>query len=154
MKVLKVLGRLMQELKKYDKMREGTYVPLMRYGKWFISVINPNIEDGKGRTVEYQMFESKREAEAALPALQKKYFDNPNAQVSAVGEHTIADLKRAIKNKAIGLVEISQYLSDPAARKFSELEKEINRLISENKDIVGFDSFLNTKSASRWCTRI
>ena len=142
----KGLGRLMQELKKYDKMREGTYVPLMRYGKWFISVTNPNIEDGKGRTVEYQMFESKREAEAALPALQKKYFDNPNAQVSAVGEHTIADLKRAIKNKAIGLVEISQYLSDPAARKFSELEKEINRLISENKDIVGFDSFLTPRA--------
>ena len=142
----KGLGRLMQELKKYDKMREGTYVPLMRYGKWFISVTNPNIEDGKGRTVEYQMFESKREAEAALPALQKKYFDNPNAQVSEVGEHTIADLKRAIKNKAIGLVEISQYLSDPAARKFSELEKEINRLISENKDIVGFDSFLTPRA--------
>ena len=142
----KGLGRLMQELKKYDKMKEGTYVPLMRYGKWFISVTNPNIEDGKGRTVEYQMFESKREAEAALPALQKKYFDNPNAQVSAVGEHTIADLKRAIKNKAIGLVEISQYLSDPAARKFSELEKEINRLISENKDIVGFDSFLTPRA--------
>jgi len=118
----------------------------MRYGKWFISVTNPNIEDGKGRTVEYQMFESKREAEAALPALQKKYFDNPNAQVSEVGEHTIADLKRAIKNKAIGLVEISQYLSDPAARKFSELEKEINRLISENKDIVGFDSFLTPRA--------
>ena len=142
----KGLGRLMQELKKYDKMREGTYVPLMRYGKYFISVTNPNIEDGKGQTVEYQMFESKREAEAALPILQNKYFDNPNAQVSAVGEHTINELKRSIQKKAIGLVEISQYLSDPAARKFSELEKEVNRLISENKDIVGFDSFLTPRA--------
>ena len=91
-------------------MREGTYVPLMRYGKYFISVTNPNIEDGKGQTVEYQMFESKREAEAALPILQNKYFDNPNAQVSAVGEHTLNELKESIQKKAIGLVEISQYL--------------------------------------------
>lgn len=145
-KSAKGLGRLMQELKKYDKMAQGTYVPLMRYGKWFISVTNPNIEDGKGQTVEYQMFESKREAEAALPILQNKYFDNPNAQVSAVGEHTLNELKKSIQKKAIGLVEISQYLSDPAARKFSELEKEVNRLISENKDIVGFDSFLTPRA--------
>ena len=32
------LGRLMQELKKYDRMREGTYVPFMRFGKFYIKV--------------------------------------------------------------------------------------------------------------------
>ena len=140
------LGRLMQELKKYDRMREGTYVPFMRFGKFYIKVVNPNIKKGEGRTVEYQMFESEKEAQAALSGLQNKYVNDPNAVVSSVNKTTIKELKQAVKDKAISLADIGQYLSESSADTFSKLEPELERIIAENKDIVGFDTFLTPRS--------
>ena len=141
------LGRLMQELKKYDRMREGTYVPFMRFGKFYIKVVNPNIKEGKeGRTVEYQMFESRGEAQAALGGIQNKYVNDSNAVVSTVAETTIKELKQAVKDKAISLADIGQYLSESSANTFSQLEPELERIIAENKDIVGFDTFLTPRS--------
>ena len=114
---------------------------------FILKCVNPNIKEGKeGRTVEYQMFESRSEAQAALGGLQNKYVNDSNAVVSTVAETTIKELKQAVKDKAISLADIGQYLSESSANTFSQLEPELERIIAENKDIVGFDTFLTPRS--------
>jgi hypothetical protein len=53
--------------KDFDRLREKPYFPLMRFGKYSLTVL-----DSAGRVEEFQQFESKREQEAEL-ALQKKH---------------------------------------------------------------------------------
>ena len=136
-------SRLLQTLSKYEAMATGTYVPLMRFGEYYISVVNPNKKaNEEGRTIEYVMFESKREAEAALSDIQNKYINDSNAQVNPVAKQNLAQLKQAVRDKAIGVLEIGQYLSESNAKTFNALQKELELLVKENKDIVGFDQFM------------
>ena len=141
------LGRLLQSLDKYERMATGTYVPLMRFGQYYIKVVNPNKkEKEEGRTVEYIMFESKREAGAALSDIQNKYINDPNATVSPVAKTTLRELKQAVKDKAIGVLDLAPYLSESNAVTFNALMKEVELLIKENKDVTGFDQFMTPRS--------
>ena len=140
-------SRLSQTLEKYERMATGTYIPLMRFGEYYISVVNPNKKEGEeGRSVEYIMYESKREAEAAFPDIQNKYINNSNAQVNPVSKQTLPQLRQKVKDGAIGILDIGQYLSESNAKTFNALQKELEKLVIENKDIVGFDQFMIPRS--------
>ena len=104
----------------------------MRFGQYYIKVVNPNKkEKEEGRTVEYLMFESRREAEAALSNVQNKYINDPNAAVSPVAKTTIKELKEAVRDKAIGVLDLAPYLSESNAVTFNALMKEVELLIKE-----------------------
>ena len=141
------LSRLSQTLAKFEAMATGTYIPLMRFGEYYISVVNPNKKEGEeGRSVDYIMYESKREADAALSDIQNKYINNPNAQVNPVSKQTLPQLKQKVRDGVIGVLDIGQYLSESNAETFSQLQEELERLVVENKDIVGFDQFMIPRS--------
>tara|TARA_R110000772_G_scaffold268625_1_gene396872 strand:+ start:1856 stop:9493 length:7638 start_codon:yes stop_codon:yes gene_type:complete len=169
LKSKKGLGRLLAELKKYDDWSKGTYIPLMRFGKYFVKVTNNNVpkevNSEKGASgaylkegsrtqyvitnpeylLDYQLFETKREAEAAIEGLKTRYQINENATVSTAQKNNIAELKKAVKEKAMGLDGIGAFLSESSAETFKQLEEELKTVIFENRDLVGFDTFLTPR---------
>ena len=162
------LGNLLQELNKFEQWAQGTYVPLMRFGPYFIKVTNPNIpktlpakrtdpgayKDKAGKYVidnpeyllDYQQFESKSDADKALTDIKIKYSDVEGAVVSSVQKQSLKELKDQIKQRAMGLAGIGQYLSESSAKTFKELEAELNQIIAMNNGVTGFDAFMTPRS--------
>ena len=162
------LGNLLQEMKKYEQFAQGTYVPLMRFGEYFIKVTNPNEpkelpskkgaagayknQEGKWVTkndnylLYYEQFESKRDAENKMGDIQAKYGDVEGAVVSTVQKNTIKELKQIVRERGMGLVGIGQYLSESNAQTFKDLEAELNLILALNKNVVGFDAFMTPRS--------
>ena len=162
------LGNLLQELNKFEQWAQGTYVPLMRFGPYFIKVTNPNIpktlpakrtdpgayKDEAGKYVinnpeyllDYQQFESKSDADKALTDIKIKYSDVEGAVVSNVQKQSLKELKDQIKQRAMGLAGIGQYLSESSAKTFKELEAELNQIIAMNNGVTGFDAFMTPRS--------
>ena len=162
------LGNLLQELNMYEQFAQGTYVPLMRFGEYFIKVTNPNEpkelpskkgtagayknQEGKWVTkndnylLYYEHFESKRDAENKMGDIQAKYGDVEGAVVSTVQKNTIKELKQIVRERGMGLVGIGQYLSESNAQTFKDLEAELNLILALNKNVVGFDAFMTPRS--------
>ena len=73
------------------------YVPLMRFGQFYISVSAIETDekgDESKKLLWYQQFETMGEAQAALPGLRVKY---PEADISAPSEMTIDRLRQMIQ---------------------------------------------------------
>jgi hypothetical protein len=161
------LGNLLQELNMYEQFAQGTYVPLMRFGEYFIKVTNPNEpkelpskkgaagaflnQEGKWVTkndnylLYYEQFESKRDAENKMGDIQAKYGDMEGAVVSTVQKNTIKELKQIVRERGMGLVGIGQYLSESNAETFKDLEAELTLILALNKNVVGFDAFMTPR---------
>ncbi len=161
------LYRLASEFAKYEEWKKGDYVPLMRYGKYFVAVINKNekkyidakvgeygsferkvgkktklVKHNPKYLLNYQMFENKAEAERGHADLVASNRTNLQVTVTPVSEVNIAEIKEKIKAGTEGVMDVAQYLSDPQAKIFNEVRPALEAIIAQNKNISGFDTFI------------
>jgi hypothetical protein len=156
------LVKLAAQLKKFEDFKRADYVPLMRYGKFVITIIDKNQEQYlnakatdqgafkyKGKYVilnpkymlRRQHYETKREADEARARFTSQYRENVGVEVRPVMELNEDKLKEQLRQGAITIVDVAQYLSDPKAEIFKAVEGELNDLIKNNKNIADFDQF-------------
>ena len=156
------LVKLAAQLKKFEDFKRADYVPLMRYGKFVITIIDKNQEQYlnakatdqgafkyKGKYVilnpkymlRRQHYETKREADEARARFTSQYREDVGVEVRPVMELNEDKLKEQLRQGAITIVDVAQYLSDPKAEIFKAVEGELNDLIKNNKNIADFDQF-------------
>ena len=164
------LYRLSSEFAKYNEWLKGDYVPLMRFGKYFVAVINKNekkyidakpgeygsferkvgkktklVKHNPKYLLNYQMFENKAEAERGHADLVASNRTNLEVTVTPVSEVNIAEIKEKIKAGVEGVMDVAQYLSDPQAKIFNEVRPALEAIIAQNKNISGFDTFITPR---------
>ncbi len=164
------LYRLSSEFAKYNEWLKGDYVPLMRFGKYFVAVINKNekkyidakpgeygsferkvgkktklVKHNPKYLLNYQMFENKAEAERGHADLVTSNRTNLEVTVTPVSEVNIAEIKEKIKAGVEGVMDVAQYLSDPQAKIFNEVRPALEAIIAQNKNISGFDTFITPR---------
>ena len=156
------LYKLSSEFAKYNEWLKGDYVPLMRYGKYFVAVINKNEKEyidakvgeygsfertvGKNKKkklvkhnpkylLNYQMFENKAEAERGHADLVTSNRTNLEVTVTPVAEVNIEKIKEKITAGVEGVMDVAQYLSDPKADIFNKVRPALEAIIRQNKNI-------------------
>ena len=156
------LVKLAAQLKKFEDFKRADYVPLMRYGKFVVSIVDKNQEQYnkakatdkgafkyKGKWVTLnpkyllrrQHYETKKEADEARARFTSQYRDDVGVEIRPVMELNEDKLKEQLRQGAITIVDVAQYLSDPKAEIFKAVEEELNALIKNNKNIADFDQF-------------
>jgi len=156
------LVKLAAQLKKFEDFKRADYVPLMRYGKFVVSIVDKNQEQYnkaeatdkgafkyKGKYVTLnpkyllrrQHYETKKEADEARARFTSQYREDVGVEVRPVMELNEDKLKEQLRQGAITIVDVAQYLSDPKAEIFKAVEGELNDLIKNNKNIADFDQF-------------
>jgi|TARA_R110000851_G_scaffold7719_1_gene29740 hypothetical protein len=148
------ISQLVGELKTLKENMQGDYIPLMRFGDNFITVVNESVKEKtisakpneagayiyKDKWVkdnpEYYLgryhFESKREAEAARLKLQSAYSGTLGVVVSPINKLTKDNVKDYYREGVTNIIDISQHLSDPKATIFKELKVELDQLAANN----------------------
>ena len=156
------LIKLTGQLKKFEDFKRADYVPLMRYGKFVITIIDKNQEQYldaqatdqgafkyKGKYVTLnpkyllrrQHYETRKEADEARARFTSEYREDVGVEVRPIMELNEDKLKEQLRQGAITIVDVAQYLSDPKAEIFKAVEGELNDLIKNNKNIADFDQF-------------
>ena len=160
------LVKLAGQLQQFEDFKKSDYVPLMRYGKFVITIIDKNQEQYlkatatdkgafkyKGKYVTLnpkyllrrQHYETSREADEARQKFISQYRDNATVEVRPTEELNEAKFKEQLQQGAINIIDVAQYLSDPKAEIFKAVEGELNELVKNNKNIIGFDQFFTPR---------
>jgi len=142
------LAGILQELGQYNRFKQNDYVPLQRYGNFFIAV-----KDDNDNLLEYRMFNKGKfgtkfldEEKEVRQQLTQKY---PNINIAAIPTEavTINNLRRSVNADLQTLDSISQFLSDMNANHYVDLRKELNTLVNKKfgADIRGYSIFLKPR---------
>ena len=142
------LSGILQELGQYNRFKQNDYVPLQRYGNFFIAV-----KDDNDNLLEYRMFNKGKfgtkfldEEKEVRQQLTQKY---PNINIAAIPTEavTINNLRRSVNADLQTLDSISQFLSDINANHYVDLRKELNTLVNKKfgADIRGYSIFLKPR---------
>ena len=147
------LNALLSQAGQVETLNKKMYVPLMRFGKFYISV--SAIEtDEKGKETKkllwYQQFETMGEAQAALPDLRIRF---PEADISAPSEMSIDKLRQMIQEgKGFKNLEyLAQFMSDTNAESYQLILKELREVLAKkglDKDVLGLNQFYIARDKS------
>ena len=142
------LNALVQELFTYKTFKQNDYVPLQRYGNYFIAV-----KDADGNVIEYRMFNKGKffgkflnEEDDVREELKKKY---PNLDIDSLEtrEVDIQNLRQGANADLSHIDSIAQFLSDLNANNYIDVRKELETLINKKvgADIRGYGVFLKPR---------
>jgi hypothetical protein len=142
------LNALVQELFTYKTFKQNDYVPLQRYGNYFIAV-----KDADGNVIEYRMFNKGKffgkflnEEDEVRKQLKEKY---PNINIDSLEtrEVDIQNLRQGANADLSHMDSIAQFLSDLNANNYIDVRKELETLINKKvgADIRGYGVFLKPR---------
>tara|TARA_R110000822_G_scaffold231924_1_gene363783 strand:+ start:3423 stop:11210 length:7788 start_codon:yes stop_codon:yes gene_type:complete len=142
------LESLITELTKYEQFKQTDYVPLQRYGNYFIAV-----KDTKGNLLEYRLFNRGKFGGVFLneePDVRKELQErHPGIDISLIQSDkvTIANLRNKVSADLATIDSIAQFLSDVNADKYVEVRKELDTLVNKKvgADIKGYSIFLKPR---------
>ena len=144
------LNTLLNVAGNVETLNKKMYVPLMRFGNYFISVhqtVTEKDKTGKDKEVEklvwYQQFESMGQAQAAMNGIRLKF---PDGEISKPEELTIRHLRKLIQSgeRYQTLEYLAQFMSDTNARNYQEILKTLRQTLADkslDKDVVGLKQF-------------
>ena len=133
-----------------ETLNRKMYVPLMRFGNYFISVHQTVVEEDKtGKEVEvdklvwYQQFESMGEAQAAMNDIRLKF---PDGEISKPAEMSIEKLREMIREGRgfRNLEYLAQFMADTNAQNYQEILKALRETLAKkglDKDVLGINRF-------------
>jgi hypothetical protein len=133
-----------------ETLNRKMYVPLMRFGNYFISVHQTVVEKDKtGKEVEvdklvwYQQFESMGEAQAAMNDIRLKF---PDGEISKPAEMSIEKLREMIREGRgfRNLEYLAQFMADTNAQNYQEILKALRETLAKkglDKDVLGINRF-------------
>ena len=147
------LNALLSQAGQVETLNKKMYVPLMRFGQFYISVSAIETDekgDESKKLLWYQQFETMGEAQAALPGLRVKY---PEADISAPSEMTIDRLRQMIQEgKGFKNLEyLAQFMSDTNAESYQLILKELREVLAKkglDKDVLGLNQFYIARDKS------
>ena len=160
------LIKLSGQLQQFEDFKKSDYVPLMRYGKFVVTIVDTNqkqynnakaTDKGafkyKGKYVTLnpkyllrrQHYETSRQADEARQKFISQYRDDATVEVRPTMELNEEKFKEQLQQGAITILDVAQYLSDPKAEIFKAVEGELNALVKNNKNIIGFDQFFTPR---------
>jgi len=141
------LPALLQELRKFEELKQFDYVPLQRYGTHAITV-----KDDTGEVVRYEHISiplreekitgmtTSRKFNEVRSRLLNEYPTSEGFEVSQVEE--ISEDYRSRMPKDLSMIDsMAQHLSDKNAKKYDAVRKELDTIIGK-QNIVGFDKFV------------
>ena len=142
------LNALLKELATYKRFKQSDYIPLQRYGNYFIAV-----KDADGNLLEYRMFNKGKfgtkfldEEGDARKQLQDKY---PNLDIGsfATQKVDIDNLRKGVAADLGHMDSIAQFLSDLNANNYINVRKELDTLINKKvgADVRGYGVFLQPR---------
>mgnify|MGYP003146273658 CR=1 FL=1 len=145
------LNALLTQAGQTATLNKKMYVPLMRFGKFFVSVKQKEtITDEKTGEVKevdkllwYQQFESMGQANESLNSLRIKF---PDAEISTPAELTLQRLRQLVKEGRgfKNLEYLAQFMSDTNARNYQEILKTLRETLATkglDKDVMGINQF-------------
>ena len=161
------LIKLAGELRKFEDFKKADYVPLMRYGKFAVTIIDKNQEQylkakstdkgafklSEGRYVTLnpkyllrrQHYETAKQADEARQKYISQYRDNTGVEVKPTLELSEDNLKKQLREGSLTVIDLAQYLTEPKAEIFKLLEEDLKTLSKNNKNIIGFDQFFSPR---------
>ena len=160
------LLKLHSQMRKFEEFKQSDYVPLSRFGDYVVSIVNNNEpqyldatadDQGamrvKGKLVKLnpaylirrEHFETRREAEEARSKFINDWREDTGVEVRGVQEISQLNIKEQLEKGSIDMLDVAQYLSNPKQEIFKELEGELRELIKNNKNIIGFDQFMQPR---------
>ena len=142
------LNALLKELAIYKRFKQSDYIPLQRYGNYFIAV-----KDADDNLLEYRMFNKGKfgtkfldEEGTVRKQLQDKY---PNLDIGsfATQKVDIDNLRRGVAADLGHMDSIAQFLSDLNANNYINVRKELDTLINKKvgADVRGYGVFLQPR---------
>lgn len=143
------LSALVADLKQFEDFKKSDYVPLQRYGNYFISVK----DRVSGDLVDYRQFNKGKfgtqflnEEPQVREELQKKYGSD-NYIISATEEVDIQELRKLVGDDFDSLDSIAQHLSDVNVEAYKELRKELDTLINKKvgRNIRGYSFYFKPR---------
>jgi len=144
------LNKLIETAGRLEGRKLWPYVPLMRFGNFYINVHDP---EDKEKLLYREHFESRGEGITKRDAILLKY---PDAVVGLVEESTIDDIRREIAGlkkfgKPVTLEYLAQYLSDTNARKYQLVIQAVRKELKEkglDREVVGINQFFEERDRS------
>ena len=140
------------ELKKYNDFTKTDYIPLQRFGNYFIVV-----KDKENNTVDYRLFERgyfggrlANEEKQVRDALNAKYGNNPNYTISEAREVTIQQLRDRVQADLASIDAAAGFISDTNKKIYNEIRKEIETVLNKGTDLTkgqvqGFSVFIKPR---------
>jgi hypothetical protein len=122
---------------------KGAYVPLMRFGDFYIKV-----KDNDDNLIWYQHFNTMAEAQEAQGTLRLKF---PDGNISKPAKIDIEKIRQDIKEKTVTLENIAQYITDVNSKNYEKLMGELRETLAEkkaDKDVIGINEFLAPRDKS------
>jgi len=122
---------------------KGAYVPLMRFGDFYIKV-----KDNDNNLIWYQHFNTMAEAQEAQGTLRLKF---PDGNISKPAKIDIEKIRQDIKEKTVTLENIAQYITDVNSKNYEKLMGELRETLAEkkaDKDVMGINEFLAPRDKS------
>ncbi len=144
------LNAIINDVRQYEKFKENDYIPLQRYGGYFITVKNRETQE----LVEYRQFNKGKVFNKVLndePNIRQDLADKYNQEtyeISATQEVEIEDLRRNLGADFLTLDTVAGTLSDVNANSYIEVRKELEKLLVEKYGInktPGFNMFLSAR---------
>lgn len=142
------LNALLKELATYKRFKQSDYIPLQRYGNYFIAV-----KDADGNLLEYRMFNKGKfgtkfldEEASVRKQLQNKY-PNLNIENFTTQKVDIDNLRKGVAADLGHMDSIAQFLSDLNANNYINVRKELDTLINKKvgADVRGYGVFLQPR---------
>ena len=143
---------LSSELKKYNDFTLTDYVPLQRFGNYFIVV-----KDKDNNTVDYRLFErgyfggrlSNEESEVRAE-LEVKYGNNTDYTISETREVSIQQLRDRVQADFASIDSAASFISDTNKELYNQIRKEIETVLNKGTDltkgqVLGFSAFIKPR---------
>lgn len=140
------LQALLNELNTYERFKQNDYIPLQRYGDYYITV-----KDKDNKLLDYRQFNKGKffgkilnEEPEVRKELREKY---PDAVISETTKVNIDAFRRELGADFAALDSIAQHLSDINANAYLEMRKELDTMVNKEygADVKGYSLFLRPR---------
>lgn len=143
------LASLVSDLKQYEEFKKTDYVPLQRYGNYYITVKDATT----GKLIDYRQFNRGKFGTNFLneePQIRKELADKyggDNYIISAAQEVDIQELRRLVGDDFDSLDSVAQFLSDVNSNAYIGLRKELDTLINKKvgRNIRGYSFYFKPR---------
>ena len=144
------LNAIIKDMKQYEVFKQNDYIPLQRYGKYFITVKNKDT----GELVEYRQFDKGKFTDKFLndePGVRQELREKYSSDIyniSATNEVSIDSLRKDLGLEFNAIEIAAGSLSEINQNKYVEVRRELEKVLKEKYGVnktPGYNMFLSPR---------